>query len=234
MLSLIWLAVLLIPTEDPSGAPQTYTIVLENPWVRVIRVRLSPHEKTTRLPHPTLPTVYVYLRAGGAVRFRHGSDEKYALNRKPVKAGEIRVAGAVVERHETENLTETPHDYVRVELKTQLEMERLRGRFSPVGHRKNSDFEKVQVQNPQLRVVQLGCKPGGNCLGKKRDEEPSVLIALTPARVNTTTADRSTSTFDLETGDVRWLEPGKSERWKNAGDKPAIWIRIDLRSGPVQ
>src|ERR1035438_1045256 len=57
-----------------------YRLAFENPWVRATRVTYGPHETAPVHNHPPNPvTVYVYVTG-------------FTIDRKPVKAGAIRVA----------------------------------------------------------------------------------------------------------------------------------------------
>jgi hypothetical protein len=83
---------------DPTVVdPQRYKVVLENEYVRVLRVHFGPHEKGATHEH-ILNRVVLYL-----------NDQPGA------KADEVRVAGAA--KHAEENTSDQPADRIAVELK---------------------------------------------------------------------------------------------------------------------
>src|SRR5215203_3265354 len=51
------------------------------------RARYAPREKIASHDHPANPTLYVYLRDSGPVRFVHLGAEQFTLTRPAVRAG---------------------------------------------------------------------------------------------------------------------------------------------------
>jgi quercetin dioxygenase-like cupin family protein len=92
--------------------PQHYQVVLENEYVRVIRVNIGPHEKLRLHKHPDTGAVLVHLTdqnmrltlADGTIR-----DSRY-----PAKQVRWVEPGAA---HQDENLSDTPLRFIRIELK---------------------------------------------------------------------------------------------------------------------
>ncbi|HJT88054.1 MAG TPA: hypothetical protein VJ732_09360 [Bryobacteraceae bacterium] len=92
--------------------PKHYQVVLENEYVRVIRVTIGPHEKLAMHVHPATGAVLVHLTdqnlrltfADGTTRETH-----YA-------ARQIHWA-APAQSHQDENLSGSPLRFIRVELK---------------------------------------------------------------------------------------------------------------------
>ena len=92
--------------------PQHYHVEFENEYVRVIRVNIGPHEKLRMHKHPDTGAILVHLTdqnmrltlADGTVR-----SSRYAA--KQVRWVEPGTA------HQDENLSDTPLQFIRVELK---------------------------------------------------------------------------------------------------------------------
>jgi hypothetical protein len=215
--------------QDPfQVAPKAYRLEFENDWVRVVRVHFAPHEKIPVHQHPKVATVYLYLRDAGMVRFSHKSDkpdENYSLERPAVKAGAFRLARAVREVHEVENLSDLPSDYVRVELKTEVkERDVFRGRHAP---EPGPPGAKVRFDNGQIRIIQIDCAAYQAC-AELDHNEPSVIVAMTPA-----TLQFPSRTLSLAAGDARFEAAGASERSKNTGNTPIQLFRIDLKTQPA-
>jgi quercetin dioxygenase-like cupin family protein len=92
--------------------PQHYQVVLENEYVRAIRVSIGPHEKLLLHKHPDAGAVLVHLTdqdmrltlSDGTVR-----DSRY-----PAK--QVRWVGPGA-AHQDENLSDAPLKFIRIELK---------------------------------------------------------------------------------------------------------------------
>src|SRR5215831_358200 len=106
---LLMAACALLMAQDPYRvAGGHYRLVFENRWVRATRVVYGPHETAEVHNHPPNPvTVYVYVTEGGVMQFHHVTGKHVAgftINRKPVKAGAIRVAHGAPETHDVKYL----------------------------------------------------------------------------------------------------------------------------------
>ena len=95
--------------------PQAYKLVLENDWVKVVRVHYAPHEKLPIHNHTEQAAAYVYLNDCGPVTSKHDWGE---LTRPATKAGSFRVYHAVEEIHEVDKPNDEPSDFLRIEFKT--------------------------------------------------------------------------------------------------------------------
>ncbi len=85
------------PLDPTVVDPTRYTVVLDNAQVRVLRIHFNPHEQGGRHEH-ILNRVVFYLNDQG-----------------PMKADDVRMAGAAVHAEQNEN--DTPADRIAVELK---------------------------------------------------------------------------------------------------------------------
>ncbi|MGH9843425.1 MAG: cupin domain-containing protein [Blastocatellia bacterium] len=96
--------------EDPLKTdPQVYKAELENDRVRVLRVKVGPHEKTTMHGHPA--NVVIFLNdAGIKFTFPDGKTQE-----AQAKAGQVQWGDAV--KHAGENLGDNPAEVIVVELK---------------------------------------------------------------------------------------------------------------------
>src|SRR5690349_9550438 len=122
---------LLVPAQDAQAiAPRSYRPEFENQRVRVTRVVYQPRERIPLHDHPAIPTVYVYLRDSGPVRFVHIGEEPFTLTRPAVRAGGFRLSKGALETHRVESLTDQLTEYLRVELKgLAVDRQVWRGRF---------------------------------------------------------------------------------------------------------
>lgn len=112
-----WLpfALLVAGQDAPAGH---YKLEMENEFVRVYRIGYGAFESAEMHEHPDVPTVvYVYLTAGGRMRFTH--DDGRNLVRPEVAAGRL----LWLERGQTPTAPwlaggNRALDYVRIELRS--------------------------------------------------------------------------------------------------------------------
>src|SRR5947209_15949764 len=137
-------------------AREHYKIELENEWVRIARVSYGPHETAPFHDHPAVAAIYIYTMDGGPLLFTH--DEIGQIRRPAVKAGQLRYAGPVHERHEVAYLGDVATEYLRIELKTQpigIPPQDFRSKLEP--HAVGANLSKVDFENGQVRIVRLYC-----------------------------------------------------------------------------
>jgi quercetin dioxygenase-like cupin family protein len=96
--------------EDPLKTDQQiYKAEIENDRVRVLRVKVGPHEKTTMHSHPA--NVVVFL-TDARIKFSFPDGKTQEAQ---VKAGQVQWDNAV--KHAGENLSDKPAEVIVVELK---------------------------------------------------------------------------------------------------------------------
>lgn len=212
--------------------PDAYRLQFENAWVRIVRVHYAPFAKLPAHTHTELASAYVYLNDSGPVVFKHVGTDYGAATRPPTKAGAFRLYRGLEELHEVENTSPLPSDFLRVEFKTEPKDPRsLRGKFFREDHPADQNFEKVQFENVQVRVTRLVVAPGRSLELSAAPAEPTLLIALTSARLE---ASRSSAPAQvaLAAGQERWLEAGQREQLRNAGAEGAELLRFEFKTAP--
>jgi hypothetical protein len=173
--------------QDPYVvAGNHYRLAFENEFVRATRVIYGPHEKAPIHNHPPTPvTVYVYVTDGGVMQFHHVTGEHVAgftINRKPVKAGAIRVAHGAPETHTVDYMGDEATEYARIELRTEAVDRPTRDvRLPPYSFEKPSAAES-QFENGQLRIVRVRCGDGQKCPLSAHPTDPAVVVILDGAR----------------------------------------------------
>ncbi len=187
--SLLLLTLISAPAtpQDPLKLlPANYKLTFSNPAVTVIRAHYGPHEKLPVHDHTSFSTVFVYLNASGPVRIDHAEpgEEPHSVTRPPTTLGSYRVAPGIVERHSIENLSATPSDFLRIELKhVSLDLkEPFRGQ-APKSLAGDSDT--TEFTSPGLQIERVLCAGPTPC-PVKPNPAPSLLV-------------------DLPSGAVRWL-----------------------------
>ncbi|MFN7919266.1 MAG: hypothetical protein U0Q16_04170 [Bryobacteraceae bacterium] len=180
---------------DPAlEKTQHYTLEYENDFVRAVRVRYGPKEKAPMHDHPeTASVIYVYLTDSGEMRFVHGDGRN--LVRAPVRAGALRIARGGKETHSAENLSDQLTDYVRVELvRDPKEPLKKDERFDPVTPSSADGYQKVVLENADMRVTRLTCLARAVC---PVNQSPALDV-------------------DLGSGAVTWLAAGTAGRFNEA------------------
>jgi hypothetical protein len=219
--------------QDPlKTLPHAYKLQFENEWVRVVRVHYAPYEKLPAHEHTPTASAYVYLNDSGPVIFNHIDKDYGAVTRPATKAGSFRVYRGLQELHEVENKSELPSDFLRVEFKTDpVDEKSLRGRFHREGYPSGDNYQKIQFENEQIRITRLVCAPGKKLEISTSPNEPTLLIALSPAQLK---VNRSKAVqFKLGLGQTRWINLNQQEQLENTGNTPAELLRFDFKTKPL-
>ena len=161
--------------QDPlKTLPNNYRLIFENDSVAVIRVHYGPHEKVPAHDHPALTTISVYLNDSGQVRFARTGEQP--ILRPPTTLGAFRIAPAIAETHSVENLSDTPSDFLLVELK-HVSLQLPQPFTGPAPQSLNLDRDSLAFSAPTLQVERIVCT--APC-PVDTSTSPSLLIALTP------------------------------------------------------
>ena len=221
--------------QDPlKSLPDAYKLDFENEWVKVVRVHYAPNQKLPAHEHTQMASAYIYLNDGGPVIFKHIGLAYGAVTRPATKAGSFRLYQAIKEIHEVENTSDLPSEFLRVEFKTDPVNEKsLRGRFYREAYPPGQNVGKVQFENEQVRITRLVCAQRKMIDISTGSNEPSLLIALSPANLKSAPGKGGSSEFKLGLGETRWIAVNKQEQFENVGDGPAEVLRIDFKTKPL-
>lgn len=214
LIPLLFLTAALFSQDPYQVAGNHYHLVLENPYVRATYVIYGPHETAPIHNHPPNPvTVYVYITDGDTMQFHHVTGEHVAgftIDRKPVKAGGIRVAHGAPETHDVKYLGSDRTEYARLELRTEpLDRPTRDVRLPPFSFDSPSSAAQ-QFENGQLRILRIRCAPGEQCPATPHPDDPAVVVILT--------GDRR--------GEILWSPEPMSG--------PMEQVRIELKSPPAK
>ncbi len=181
-----------VSAQDPTKTlPESYTVQLDNEYVRVVRVHYDAGAKLPDHTHPAGTTVYVYLNDSEGVTFSHSGNINRTVTRPPVKAGAVRIASGPEEHHTAENPASSPSDFLRIWFKTDNGGERnLRRRLSPT---------EDQFANKQMRIMRLRVEVGKPLTIETSAQQPAVLVSW-------------------PSGDTRWVDAGQKESLATAGE----------------
>ena len=153
--------------------------------VRVTRVHYAPHEELAEHAHPARPTIYVYLKDGGPVLFKHehGDSGAMAATRPATKAGAYRMALGRNETHIVDNQSDRPSDFLQVEIKTEIDPKTFNGRRFRNSASATANSSKVEFDTAQLRIVRLTCiQRSASSLRPRRCRTPRSRSASTLAK----------------------------------------------------
>ncbi len=208
--------------QDPLKAyPNSYSLLFDNPQVRVLRCHYGPHEHVGVHNHSDYPTVYVYISDAGPVRFTHVEEKAFVMTRPPVKAGSFRVSPGRPERHTVENLSDLSSDYLRIELK-QIP---LHGTLSPKRGEAPTSLDRSGstsvFSDPELAIDRVICLPGATCQ-LAPSVSPSLLVSLSPAKLSGSLQQ------EMKSGNVAWLPASSSATVNPSGSAPAHLLRLQL------
>ena len=209
---LAWASLPLIAQDPYKVAGNHYQLVFENQYVRATRVIYGPHETAPVHNHPPNPvTVYVYITDADVMQFHHVTGEHVAgftINRKPVKAGGIRVAHGAPETHDVKYMGDDLAEYARLELRTEpIDRPTRDVRLPPFSLDKPS-WAESQFENGQLRIMRIRCEAGQKCPSTGHNE-PAVVVVLTGEH----------------RGEILWSPEGQMG--------PMEQVRIELKSSPA-
>jgi hypothetical protein len=151
-----------------ASAKSESTVEFENAYVRIVRVRYLPHEKTRAHDHPATPTVYVYTTDGGRLKIMH-DDKEAPVIRPVVKAGAIRFNKGAAEHHQVEELDGVASEYLRLELKIEpIDL--------PAEDVRRAATDRTPYESRMLRIVRVTCAPHSQCLASDHPENPAVIV----------------------------------------------------------
>jgi hypothetical protein len=210
------------------SAPSAYRTQFDNDFVRVVRVHYGPNERVAEHEHASSNTVYVYLNASGPVQFRHIKGATHVANRQPTVAGTFRVSRGGNETHEVVNMSATPSDFIRLELKTDPAGEAPFFREPAPTAPPADNAADVKYTNRQIRVTRLAVAPGKTMALSSAANEPALLVALK----NGTLSGLIPNGAAVTAGQERWVAAGEQVSLTNSGSAPVELLRMDLLTAP--
>ena len=192
------LALLTTAAVAQSPLPKNYKTILNNHDLLVMRVHYGPKEFVPMHDHSAYPTVYVYLNDSGEVRIDHEPPNSFSVTRPPTHTGAFRIAPGMTERHSITNLSDTPSDFLRVELKTipptdlkQVTRGEVPSPLMPGTH--------IAFQDAALEIDRIVCPPTVACEATPLPAR-SLLIPVTDLKFQT-----SSGTQNLKPGEAAWF-----------------------------
>lgn len=223
---LLWLGLLAalgvtgLAAQDPLlTAPNAYHLEVENRWVRVLRLKLGPHENVPR--HEQAESIEVFLT---------GAHERFTSPGKPAreirqKAGEVAHFDKV--KRMEENLADKPFEAVVIELKP-ASSDSHPARWPPALDPMKLDpaHHRVLFENSRVRVLRTVLEP--HLKGPLHEHPHYVVVYLTDLHTTMTMADGRAVDNPRRPGDVAWRDALKHVT-ENIGDHEAVEIQVELK-----
>ena len=214
------LAATLAAAQDPIRvAPKAYHLELENRWVRVLRLKLGPHENVPL--HDEAESVVVFVSA---------ARERFSSPGKP-KEEFTQKAGAVAHfdgaKHTEENLADQPLETVVIELKPSTaspDSQPWPLALDPM--KLDPSHHSVLFENSRVRVLRTVLEP--HLKGPMHEHPHYVVVYLTDLHTTMTMADGRAIDNPRRPGDVGWRDPLKHVT-ENIGDRQAVEIQVELK-----
>ncbi|HKE87098.1 MAG TPA: hypothetical protein VKB50_25250 [Vicinamibacterales bacterium] len=203
--------------DAAAVSPGIYKVEIENQWVRVLRVKLAPHEKSQ--PH-TQPAGVAVLLTDVRASVTFASGDIVALNQQ---AGQVVDVNLIPQARAEENVSDQPIELILVELKTgappsppiALDVVKL-----------DPEHHPVVLENDRVRVLRTILEPH---LKSPMHEHPHyVVVYLTELHTTMRMADGKEVDNPRKPGDIAWRDALKHET-ENIGEKTAVEIQIELK-----
>lgn len=209
----LWIALALTVS---AGAQQK--VEIDNPWVRVVRVKAGPHEKIAMHQHPA--SVLVCL-TDIHERMTGPDGKSQEITRK---AGDVAYREAM--KHAEENLSDQPLEVVVVELKPGAPKAPPPPMTAPDPVQADPEHHLVPVENHRVRVLRTILEPH---LKSPMHRHPSyVVVYLTELHTTMKLADGRMVDNPRKPGEVAFREAYQHQT-ENIGDHTAVEIQIELK-----
>jgi len=204
--------------QDPAIiSPNNYKVEIDNPWVRVLRLKQGPHEKTPEYQSPE--SVGVFLTDSDQTFT--GSDGKSQETKH--KAGDVMHFDAG--KRAEENLSGEPLEEVIVELKPGAPA----GAGLPPANldpvKVEPQYSKALFENDRVRVLHTVLAPH---FKNPLHNHPHNVVVFIIAPATITQADGTTIDNPRKAGVARWVE-ATQHATENMTDKATLEIQVELK-----
>jgi quercetin dioxygenase-like cupin family protein len=205
--------------QDPVAvAPAIYKVEIDNAWVRVIRTRRAPHQKSPMHSHPA--TVVVCLTDSRQRVTTAGG----ATSEVTHKAGDVIYNEPIT--HAEESLSDQPLEAVVVELKPDAPKGPADTRVTLDPVKLDPKYHIVALENSRVRALRTILEPG---IKSPLHEHPHyVVVYLTELHTTMELGDGRVVDNPRRPGEVAWREFMKHSTL-NVGKQTAVEIQIELK-----
>ena len=196
--------------------PTHYKVEFENEYVKVLRVKYGPYEKSPMHSHGWLAGVHL---TDAKARFtpKGGKGEI-----RDIKAGDVGLGESEI--HTVENMTDKDWETILVEFKKEYpgDISELKRNATIVDPKHYS----VEIENDRARIVRV--KYGPNAKSVMHQHNPGVVIFLNSTKHKLINEDGSIVNADFKSGDVLWADAATHEGI-NLENKPIDVVFVELK-----
>lgn len=196
--------------------PNHYKIEFENEYVKVLRVKYGPYEKSPLHSHNQLAGVHL---TDAKAKFK-SKNEKAEI--RDIKSGDIGSGPAEV--HTVENLTDKNWETVLVEFKKKYP--RSISKLKLDATKVDSKHYKVEVENEWIRVIRA--KYGPKEESTMHEHNPGVVVFLTDTKHQLINEDGSTINSEFKAGHALWVD-AITHKGINLEGKPMELVFFELK-----
>jgi hypothetical protein len=196
--------------------PSHYKVEFENEYVKVLRVKYGPNEKSPTHSHDLLVGVHL---TDAKARFTPLGGKSVIRN---IKAGDIGLGESEI--HTVENMTDKVWETILVEFKKEYpgDFRGLKRNATKVDPKHYS----VELENDRARIVRV--KYGPNEKSVMHQHNPGVVICLSDSKHRLINEDGSMVNSDFIFGDVLWVESA-THKGTNLENKPSNFVFVELK-----
>jgi quercetin dioxygenase-like cupin family protein len=194
------------------------TVEIDNPWVRVLRVKAGPHQKIPMHEHPA--SVLVCLTdVDERTTAPDGKSQEVTH-----KAGDVAYREPM--QHAEENLSDQPLEVIVVELKPGAPKAPPAPMTAPDPMEADPVHHSVPVENDRVRVLRTVLEP--HLKGPVHRHRSYVVVYLTGLHTTMKLADGRMVDNPRKPGEVAFRNAYQHQT-ENIGDKTAVEIQIELK-----
>lgn len=209
------LFVALAAAQDPVQLSPDYKVVIDNPWVRVLRVNHPAHAKIPMHQHPA--TVAVFL-TDIHEKITTPDGHVTAVDRKANDVG-FNEAG----RHAEENVSDQPLEAVIIELKPGAPQSPPVS-LDPV--KLDAEHHRVILENDRVRAIRTTLEP--HVTSPMHQHPHYVVVYLTDLHTSMKMADGRMIDNPRHRGDIAWRD-ALQHQTEQMGDQTAMEIQVEIK-----
>jgi quercetin dioxygenase-like cupin family protein len=211
-------------SEVEITAEPHHHLALENQYVRVFKVDVSPHKSTLMHRHRH---DYVFVTLG-ASEVENDVAGKPSATLK-LQDGETRFTpGNFV--HIARNLASTPFRNVTIEF---MQDEKARSSTSPNWEEERGlnvltgGTQEILFVKDDVRVSEIELQPGG-VVPKHHHAGPHLVVALSDLDLRSDVEGKPASSAQLKSGDIKWMPGGYTHTLTNVGKGQAKFVTLEF------
>ena len=204
------------PTEVPITAERSHHVILENEYVRVFKVEVSPHTQTLIHRHDH---DYVFVTLGDS------AVENTVTGKPPVQIklqdGETRfLMGGF--SHTARNLSDQPFRNFTIEFLRNNQHAPATD-YAPSA----SPAQKILFIQDGVRVSEIRLSPGA-ALPRHEHRAPHLVVAVSDLDLRSDVEGKPPAEAHVKSGEIKWVPAGFTHTLTNTGTTEARFITLEF------